>query len=475
MNHHTYFAAEAGSTPVECCIVGTGGFGRSFLAQSRRMQLLSTRIAVDISAEPAAGALKWVGIAADAIAVCAAAEAARQAWEAGRFIAAGELEIVLGLPCSVVIEATGHPEAGARHARLAVDAGKHVALVSKEVDSVVGPVLARRAAGRGRVVTPVDGDQPSLLIGLITWAEVLGLEIVAAGKSSEYDFIFDPRQGTLTSNGVTVPAPEFGQWLDLAGRSCAEVAAGRAAAASALPQRAVPDLCEMTVVANAVGYSPDRPELHAPIARIAEVADFLALREDGGLLARPASLDVFHCLRLPGEVSFAGGVFVVVRCTDADTWTMLKDKGHVVARNGRTAMLYLPRHLLGVEAATSILEAGLKGISSGAAAPRPTIDLVAHADADLPAGTVLTASGHHHSIANVSGRMVPAAALGPTAPVPFYLAANRRLTRTVRQGALITCADVALDEGPSELLALRREQDAVFLTAGSGGRRPAPV
>jgi predicted homoserine dehydrogenase-like protein len=130
---------------------------------------------------------------------------------------------------------------------------------------------------------------------------------------------------------------------------------------------------------------------------------------------------------------------------------------------------------LGVEAATSILEAGLKGISSGAAAPRPTIDLVAHADSDLPAGTVLTASGHHHSIANVSGRMVPAAALGPAASVPFYLAANRRLTRTVRQGALITCADVALDEGPSELLALRREQDAVFLTAASGGRRPAPV
>jgi predicted homoserine dehydrogenase-like protein len=72
--------------------------------------------------------------------------------------------------------------------------------------------------------------------------------------------------------------------------------------------------------------------------------------------------------------------------------------------------------------------------------------------------------------------MVPAAALdGPAAPVPFYLAANRRLTRTVRRGALVTCADVALDEGPSELLALRREQDAAFLTAASEALRPAPA
>ena len=44
-------------------------------------------------------------------------------------------------------------------------------------------------------------------------------------------------------------------------------------AAAALPQRAVPDLCELTLVANALGMGPDRPDLHAPIARITEIAD----------------------------------------------------------------------------------------------------------------------------------------------------------------------------------------------------------
>ena len=41
------------------------------------------------------------------------------------------------------------------------------------------------------VYTEVEGDQPSLLIGLNSWAETLGLEVLAAGKSSEYDFVLE--------------------------------------------------------------------------------------------------------------------------------------------------------------------------------------------------------------------------------------------------------------------------------------------
>ncbi len=64
-------------------------------------------------------------------------------------------------------------------------------MVSKEADSVVGPYLSQRANKAGVVATPVDGDQPSLLIGLLCWARLLGLNVVAAGKSSEYDFVYD--------------------------------------------------------------------------------------------------------------------------------------------------------------------------------------------------------------------------------------------------------------------------------------------
>lgn len=459
MNHLRYFQGRD-TRQVECAIIGTGGFGRSFLSQARHVKGLSCRIAVDREIGIAARALHSVGVGSALIAECADAAAARAAWEAGQSIAAADLAVVADLPFDVVLEATGSPEAGARHARLAIAADKHVIMVTKETDSVVGPILARLAAERGRVVSPVDGDQPSLLIGLATWAEAIGLDIVAAGKSSEYDFVFDPALDSITSNGTTISVAGFDDWIDAKDRDWADVAQARARIAAALPQRAVPDLCEMTVVANALGLGPDRADLHAPIARMTEVADLMATRADGGLLARSAVLDVFHCLRLPGEPSFAGGVFVTVTCRDAETWDMLREKGHVVARNGRTAMIGLPRHLLGLEAATSVFEVARLGVSSGAEKPRPVVDLTAFADADLTAGTVLHAEGHHHSIAHVSARMTPARPVTDDAPIPYYLAAGRALLRDVRAGQPILCRDVDLDEG-SDLLCLRRMQDAI--------------
>lgn len=472
MNFHSYFAAER--APVETCIVGTGGFGRSFLAQGLRVPMMRARVAVDREAEIAAASLTAVGIEPRRIHICRSAAEAKAAYEAGDFVAADDLALVLDLPVEVVVEATGHPEAGARHARLAIEAGRHLALVSKEVDSVIGPVLAQMAVERGRVATPVDGDQPSLLIGLITWAQTLGLEIIAAGKSSEYDFTFDAARGLITSNGRTLPAPAFAEAWALGDRPVAEIVAARAEAAAALPQRAVPDLCELLVVANATGFTPDRPDLHAPIARIPEVPTVLSLAADGGLLAGERRLDVFHCLRAPDEVSFAGGVFVLVRCTDADTWTMLAEKGHPVSRTGSTAMIYVPRHLLGVEAATSVLEAALRGVSSGGRAPRPHLDLVARATRDLPAGSVLEMGGHHHTIEGTQAELVPGAPLAEGTPVPFYLAANRRLVRTVSRGDFIALGDIEVPTG-SELLALRRRQDALFFGAHVAAPVAAPV
>lgn len=459
MNHHSYFGS-AGRV-VETCVVGSGGFGQSFLAQGRKVPLMNARVAVDVDATIAAHAFKSTGIDAADIAVCATSAEAKAAWDAGRFVAAGDLATVIELPIDVVIEATGHPEAGARHARMTLEAGRHLALVSKEVDSVVGPGLARKARDRGLIVTPVDGDQPSLLIGLATWAETLGFTIVAAGKSSEYDFVFDPSAQTMTSNKVTVPVPGFADHWNLGSRAVEDIIAERSRIASGLAQRTVPDLCEMLIVANSVNMTFDRADFHAPIARISEVPTMFAEKADGGLLSGRRSIDVFNCLRTADEISFAGGVFLVVRCDDKVTWAMLEEKGHVLGRSGTTAMVWLPRHLLGLEAATSVLEAALLGRSSGGAEPRPNLDLAARAMADIPAGTVLTASGHHHSIENVSGVLVPGAPLAPDAPIPFYLAADRRLLRPVAKGATILCGDVELDER-SELLALRRQQDGAF-------------
>ena len=144
MNHLEYFAAARG--PVETCVVGSGGFGRSFIAQGLRVPLMRCRVAVDRDIAIAAAGFADLGVAAADIAACKTADAARQAWSEGKFIAADDLATVVKLPIDVVVEATGNPEAGARHGRLAIEAGRHAFLS--------GRIPRKRFASAS---SPVDG------------------------------------------------------------------------------------------------------------------------------------------------------------------------------------------------------------------------------------------------------------------------------------------------------------------------------
>jgi predicted homoserine dehydrogenase-like protein len=450
--------------PVETCVVGSGGFGRSFLAQGLRVPLLNARIAVDTSTDIALEALTSIGIDAVNIAVCTTKAEALAAWNQGKYLACADLQIVLSLPFDLVAEATGHPEAGAKHCRLAIEAGKHVALASKEVDSVIGPELARQAQLKGNIVTPVDGDQPALLIGLITWAQTLGFEILSAGKSSEYDFVYDSQRETIYSNGLEINVSDFAKlWDTIHAAEPLRVIHARAQACAALPQRAVPDLCELLVVANSTGMHADTPALHAPILRVHEVPTFFALQAEGGIFNQTGVLDVFHCLRKSDELSFAGGVFVVIRCEHEESWALLKGKGHLLSTDGQRAMVYIPRHLLGLEAATSVLDAVTLGESSGAQKPKPVLDLIARATKSLRAGSTLTMGGHHHLIDGAQAELMRAAPLSDNTPAPFYLIANRQLIRDIAPGQTICYGDVSI-EADSVLLTLRRQQDAAFFS-----------
>ncbi len=135
------------------------------------------------------------------------------------FIATASFETIKALPFDILVESTGIPDVGARYAEAALLAGKHVGIATKETESVVGPYLTRLAYQQGRVFTPMDGDQPSLLIGLLTWARTLGFEIIAAGKSSEYDFIWDEANATVECNGVRYPAAGLSDLWELPPRA----------------------------------------------------------------------------------------------------------------------------------------------------------------------------------------------------------------------------------------------------------------
>lgn len=459
MDFAKFFAAGAGRS-VRVGLVGVGEFGATLAAQARAIPQLALVAFADREPQRVLDVLGALGIGRDAIALCDNSAKAEAALAAGRIVVSEDNSVVVDSPLDVIVEATGHPEGGAINAERALRQRRHVVLVSKEVDSAVGPYLARLACDNGVVCSPVEGDQPALLMGLVSWAQALGLEIIALGKSSEYDYVFDPARAQVTWRTQTIDTPWFGGLWPLDTRDPARTLAARSLAIAALPQRTVPDYCEMCLVANATGFRPDTPRLHAPLARTVELPTILRLRERGGVLAGKGAIEVFNCLRRPDEASFAGGVFVVVAGADRKTFNVLKGKGIPVDAADDHMLLYNPSHLLGVEAPMSILQAGLLGRSSGPAETRPVCDVVGRATRDLAAGTLLSLD-QRHAIDGVEAELVPARAAVPGNPAPFYLAGWNRLAREVRAGELLT-VDAIARPADSALWRMRAEQDRMF-------------
>ncbi|WP_034918543.1 homoserine dehydrogenase [Erwinia sp. 9145] len=441
MNYELLFS-ELTSRRIRIAITGaSGGFGRSFLVQCRDIPALEVVALCDINVDGTRSLLNTLGYCQDAE-VCHSADEARAAEASGKAAIVNDFALLDALSLDMVIEATGRPEISVQIAINALKRGVHVGMVSKETDSVAGPWLNKLALENSAVYTTVDGDQPANLIGLITWAKVLGFDIVAAGKSSEYDYVWSAQSGQLDYSGRKVDAPELGACWGL-GDDVGATLAQRKALLSSLPLSATPDYCEMNVVANSSGLIPACDAMSYPLCHISELADIFIPQEEGGILTRTGVVDVFNCLRRDDEVSFGGGVFVIVRCKDDETWEMLAGKGHVVSRSRKYACIYLPYHIMGLESPHSIFSAVLHKRASGSTTQAVHAVMAGFAERDIKKGELLEMGGHHHTIEAVSARLLPKADAAGLAP--YYLLSDKVLNRDVKAGELIPLEALEMD------------------------------
>ncbi|MFE0266404.1 homoserine dehydrogenase [Nocardiopsis alba] len=427
--------------PVRYALTGArGGFARTLLAQTLRIERLRPTVLCDLDTAGTVALCEELGYAPEDLRVCSTPDELA-ALEPGRIAVTDDAGLLAQEGYDVLVEATGSPAAGTAAARTAIETGRHVVMVSKEVASVAGTALADLAREHGVVYTPGMGDQPANLIEWYERALTLGLDVVAIGKSGEYDLVFDPETGRVRQLDREIDAPELADLLSL-GTDVPATLAARARAVAGLDRSAAADYCEMGVVADHTGLTSDVEGLHYPVARTAELADVYSLTEDGGILNRSGVVDVFSVLRLPEEASFAGGVFVIVRTGDPVTWELLAQKGHVTSRSGRYACLYLPYHLMGVETPLSLLDAVDRHRAAGTRRPAPHAILAGRARGPLTAGTRLDMGGHHHDVTGVAPVLLdPAQA--PDDVAPLYLAAHTTLGRDVPEGALVRLGDLA--------------------------------
>ena len=442
MNLHALLRARAAAgRPLRVALVGAGKFGSMWLSQVPRTPGVHVVAVADLRPDRARESLERVGWPAERFSAPSADEAARSGgtWvtdDADRAISAG--------PVDVVIDATGSPSAGIRHALACCAHGKHVIMVNVEADALAGPLLARRAAGAGVVYSLAYGDQPALICEMVDWARTAGFEVVAAGKGTKY----------LPAYHRSTPETVWGHY----GLGADQVAAG-----GLNPQMfnsfldGTKSAIEMAAVANATGLAPAPGGLSFPPCGVDDLPRVLRPAAAGGVLDHAGRVEVVSSLERDGRPvlrDLRWGVYVTFEAPSDYVRRCFAEYGLSTDPSGRYAAMYKPFHLIGLELGVSVATVGLRGEPTG----RPgawRADAVATAKRDLRPGEVLDGEGGHL----VYGRLLPAAASLLAGALPIGLAHGVRLLRPVGEGAVVRWGDVEVDAA-SDTVRFRREMEA---------------
>src|SRR6056297_875824 len=169
--------------PIRVGLIGAGKFGSMFLSQVRRTPGMHLMGVADLSPDRARASLRRGDWPDEQFSASSFADALKSVKthivdDAEALIAADGLD--------VVVDATGHPGAGIRHAQLSVRHGRHIIMVNVEADVLAGPLLARQARDAGLHYSMAYGDQPALIAEMVDWARASGFEVICAGKGTKY-------------------------------------------------------------------------------------------------------------------------------------------------------------------------------------------------------------------------------------------------------------------------------------------------
>jgi predicted homoserine dehydrogenase-like protein len=470
MVYHHLYKKFAKKKHVNVGIIGAGNYGTAIATQDPHTPLMSVVAVADISLSAAKAAYEKAGVDPAIAVYCETAVDADAQIARGNRVYTDRCELIAEIAAvDIVCESTGVPEASANYAVKAMENGKHVAMITKDCDVAIGPILKKLAKDAGVVYTPVDGDQHGLLIQLYEWAKSIGLTVISGGKATDGEFIYDELQGTVTIKTdkkihapsvatITVSAEDRKYLGSIPKGQAAEYIAHRGKILAGLPQPGAYDLCEITIAANYTGLSPAVDTLvHAPL-RITEIPVAYCERKHGGIFDRAGVIDLATCLRRPDESGLGGGVFLVVRCDNAYSNHVLTTKGQIANYDDTAAVIYRPYHLCGVETSSSILMAGLLNIDTGSDDYLPRFDLIKVAARNITAGETF---GNDHN-PQLTARIVPAVPVAPGNLACAHLLTGNRATVDIPAGTLITYDMVEEPEG-SMLWSLRRLQDKTFL------------
>jgi len=438
--------AEEGR-PLRVGLIGAGKFGTMYLAQAKHTPGIHIAAVADLAPDRARTSLARAGWAPERFGARSCADAVRSG---ATFLTDDARALIEAQEIEIVIDATGHPSAGIRHALGAITHGKHIVMVNVEADALAGPLLARRAREAGVVYSLAYGDQPALICELVDWCRAAGFAVVAAGKGTKY--LPEYHQSTPDTvwpyYGFT---PEMVAAGDFNARMFNSFLDGTKSA------------IEMTAVANATGLTPAPDGLAFPPCGVDDLPRVLRPQADGGALDHAGQVEVISSLERDGRPVFRDlrwGVYVTFRPGDTSgedyVRRCFREYGFSTDPSGSYSAMYKPYHAIGLELGISVASAGLRGEPTGAPVAWHG-DVVATAKRDLAAGETLDGEGGY----TVYGKLVPAPRSLEHGALPLGLAHGVKLKRRVSAHEIVRRDDVVLD-ATDEAVAFRAAMEAAF-------------
>jgi predicted homoserine dehydrogenase-like protein len=447
--HALLLQREAAGRPVTVGLIGAGKFGTMFLAQARLTRGLHVVAIADLDVARAKRQLATAGWPAEQVAAASFADAVKAR---STHVTADAEALIAFEGIDVVVEATGIPEAGIKHALGAIAHGKHVVMVNVEADALAGPLLAQRARAAGRVYSLAWGDQPALICEHVDWARACGFKVIAAGKGTRYephyhrsnpDNVWDILDKYLNiTDRKSINPKMFNSFVD-----------------------GTKSGIEMTAVCNATGLVPQSSGLGFPPATRFELADICKPSSAGGALEKEGVTEVVSSVYRDGRDvphHLALGTYVVIEGETDYARQCFREYAMLADDSGRYAALYRPIHMIGLELGISVASAELRGEPTGA----PTgfrSDVVATAKRALKKGEVLDGEGGFC----VWGRQTPARQSLAQGLLPLGLAQGVRLTRDIAEGEALRWSDVEYDAADLAVRT-RREMEAAFAAGVAG-------
>lgn len=417
---------------VNVTLIGAGKFGSMFLSQAPHTKGLNVFTICDLNIDKAKKACREVGWSEDQI---------------NNIIFTEDFEKAINNDeVDVVVEATGHPSSGIKHARTCFKYGKHVIMVNVEADVLAGPSLSAEANSAEVVFSMAYGDQPSLTLEIIEWARASGFKVTAAGKGTKYmpEYHYSTPKTVWDHYGLTSDEAEkagmnskmFNSFLDGTKSSL-----------------------EMSAIANASGLNVPNNGLLFPPCGMDDLASLLKEKNKGGLLEKNEQVEVVSSLERDGRPVFKDlrwGVYAVLQAPNDYAASCFKQYGMNTDQSGEFSAMYKPFHLIGMELNTSIFSAALLKLPTGQTKYFKG-DVVSVSKRNLKKGEKLDGEGGF----TVWGKLIPASTSLNLQALPIGLANDMYLKNDIDKDKILTWNDVEFDTN-NEIIKYRHQMENKF-------------